>query len=42
MISGEINSVTVMVFHQNQVVHHLFGKWNEGYFITDPDGEHVC
>ena len=42
MIGGEVNNVTVTVFYQNKVIHYLFGKWDEVYFISDPDGEHVC
>ena len=42
MIGGETNNVTVTVFYQNTIIHHLFGKWNEEFFITDPSNEQVC
>lgn len=41
MIGGELNCVSAVIKHNNQVIHHLHGKWDECFYLTDAKKNNV-
>lgn len=41
MIGGEVNCVSAVVFHKDEEIHHIYGKWNESFLITNAEDENV-
>ena len=41
MMGGELNRVTAVIYHNGQVIHHLNGKWDECFYLSDAKKKNV-
>lgn len=41
MFRGELNCVTAVIKHHDEVIHRLHGKWDECFYLTDAKEQNV-
>lgn len=41
LFGGDYNRVTAVISHNGQVIHHLEGKWDEAFYLSDASKQNV-